>query len=255
MNKYCYIITEGPQDIAFLIKLLKSDGMQQVEKATQVDIFWKSLIPTKFPYKDDLNKQVPVPKFLEGNGLSIALQSATGESGLADTIEVDLKIISKTKLTGVGIILDADNIEPQKRFDQMKKELEKLDLDIPNQPGIVSTSGTRSGVFILPDNQSKGTLENILIECGERNYTQLMELSREYISKIDESKIKLSDLKKYKKPAGKNKAIIGIVSNILRPGRTLQVSLQDNNWIDNTTLQLDKIKSMKNFLNQIMNIN
>jgi hypothetical protein len=106
----------------------------------------------------------------------------------------------------------------------------------------------------LPGNQSKGTLENILIECGEHNYKQLIELSREYISKIDESKLKSGDLREIRKPAGKNKAIIGGVSNILKPGRTLQVSLQDNDWIDNRTVNLDKIKLVREFLCQILDI-
>ena len=61
-------------------------------------------------------------------------------------------------------------------------------------------------------------------------------------------------MKEIRKPAGKNKAIIGGVSNILKPGRTLQVSLQDNDWIDNRTVNLDKIKLVREFLCQILDV-
>jgi hypothetical protein len=61
-------------------------------------------------------------------------------------------------------------------------------------------------------------------------------------------------LKEIRKPAGKNKAIIGGVSNILKPGRTLQVSLQDNDWIDSQTINLAKIKLVRQFLCQILDI-
>jgi hypothetical protein len=57
-----------------------------------------------------------------------------------------------------------------------------------------------------------------------------------------------------RKPAGKSNALIGGVSNILKPGRTLQVSLQDNDWIDLRTIDLDKIKLARKFLGQILDI-
>ncbi|WP_373542306.1 DUF3226 domain-containing protein [Chamaesiphon sp.] len=256
MTKYCYLLTEGAQDIAFLIKLLKYQGIKQVEKRSKVDLFWNELIPKTFPYNDELNRQVPVPKFLEGDGLSIALQGAVGDTRLVNTIQEDLALIPQEQLFGIGIILDADNREPQGRFDTIKTELEelKLGLNISNTPGIITQLEVKLGIFVLPDNQSKGTLENILIECGNNNYRQLIELSQEYISKIDESELKSGDLREIRKPAGKNKAIIGSVSNILKPGRTLQVSLQDNDWIDNRTINLDKIKLVREFLCQILDI-
>jgi hypothetical protein len=256
VTKYCYLLTEGAQDITFLIKLLKYNGIKRIEQRSEVDIFWDELIPKTFPYKGELNKQVPVPKFLEGNGLSIALQGAIGDTRLVETIQEDLSIISLKKLMGVGLILDADNREPQERFDKIKIEIEKLQLglDMASNPGIVTQSEVKIGIFVLPDNQSKGTLENILIECGEYNYQQLIDLSRDYISRIDESKLKSGDLREIRKPTGKNKAIIGGVSNILKPGRTLQVSLQDNDWIDDRTVDLDKIKLVRKFLNQILDV-
>ena len=100
MTKYCYILTEGAQDIAFLIKLLKYDGMKQIEKRSNVDPFWNDLIPTTFPHNDELNRQVPVPKFLEGNGVSIALQGAVGDTQLVETIQEDLALLPSEKLLG-----------------------------------------------------------------------------------------------------------------------------------------------------------
>jgi hypothetical protein len=172
VTKYCYLLTEGAQDIAFLIKLLKYEGMKQIEKRSKVDPFWDELIPKTFPYNDELNRQIPVPKFLESTNLSIALQSAVGDTRLVNTIQEDLAVIPQEQLLGIGIILDADNREPQERFDKIKVEIENLHLglDISSSPGIVSQSEVRFGIFVLPDNQTKGTLENILIECGESNY-------------------------------------------------------------------------------------
>ena len=54
-----------------------------------------------------------------------------------------------------------------------------------------------------------------------------------------------------KKPAGKKKAIVSIISSILKPGKALQVSIQDNRWVDEKTIQLDSIKLVKKFLDEV----
>jgi hypothetical protein len=257
VTRYCYILTEGAQDVALLIKILSREGIKQIQKRSQVDSFWDELIPKTFPFNDELNKQVPVPKFLQSNDLSIAIQSAIGDTRLIGTLEEDFTLIAKEDLVGIGIILDADNCEAQTRFDKIRSEIYKrsLGVEIPSKCGIVSQAANRVGIFVLPDNRSTGTLENILIECGESNYPDLIEKSREYIKVIDHSKLKGDDLKELNKPAGENKAIVGIASNILKPGRTLQVSLQDNRWIDDTTINLPKIKALREFLMEVLGIN
>jgi hypothetical protein len=100
VTKYCYLLTEGAQDITFLIKLLKYQGIKQIEKRSKVDPFWEKLIPNTFPHNDELNRQVPVPKFLEGDGLSIALQGAVGDTRLVNTIQDR----SKCKRAANGIL-------------------------------------------------------------------------------------------------------------------------------------------------------
>jgi len=59
-------------------------------------------------------------------------------------------------------------------------------------------------------------------------------------------------LKEFNKPAGKKKAVISSISSILRPGYTLQVSIRDNRWIDPTTMELDSIKLVKKFLDEVI---
>jgi hypothetical protein len=254
MKKYFYFVTEGPQDIALIAKLLRYNKLKQIDEKSLVDPFWHRLIPSTFPHQDRLNQPVPVPRFLESSESSIALQSAIGETRLVKTLQEDFNTIELSAITGLAIILDSDKASPEERFAVIKKEIENLGLglNLPDKPGMVSTSFPLFGVFIFPDNTSTGTLENLLIECAEENYPNLVQLSREYIDKIDKSQLKSDDLRELRKPAGKNKAIVGGVSNILKPGRTLQVSLQDNNWIDDRTIDLPKIKSLRVFLDRVL---
>jgi hypothetical protein len=77
-------------------------------------------------------------------------------------------------------------------------------------------------------------------------------MSTNYVSGIDTNQLTNNDLKELNKAAGKNKALISSISSILRPGKALQVSIQDNRWIDEKTMVLDSIKLVKNFIDEVI---
>lgn len=116
MVRYCYIVVEGPQDVEFLIGLLKFYDLKRVIHLSSLDKFWETLIPTAYPLDGDLTKRVPVPSFVQNEQLSIALHSSIGITRIAQTIEESLKFIQVARLFSVGIFLDADDNEtPQER--------------------------------------------------------------------------------------------------------------------------------------------
>ena len=258
MVRYCYIVVEGPQDVEFLIGLLKFYDLKRVIHLSSLDKFWETLIPTAYPLDGDLTKRVPVPSFVQNEQLSIALHSSIGITRIAQTIEESLKFIQVARLFSVGIFADADYREtPQERFNKLITKLSDIDLPNllpPSQIGQVNNHSTRCGIFIAPNNREQGTLEDILLECAKINYPDLLNLSQTYIESIDRNQLTKKDLKYFKKPAGKKKAIISSISSILRPGKALQVSLQDNRWLDKQTLELESIKLIKNFLEQIIGL-
>jgi hypothetical protein len=258
MVRYCYIVVEGPQDVEFLIGLLKFYHLKRVRFLSSLDKFWETLIPKNYPLDDDLTKRVPVPYFVQNEQLSIALHSAIGDTRIAQTIEESLKFIQPSQLFSVGIFADADYREtPQERFNKLITKLSDIDLPNllpPSQIGQVNNHSPRCGIFIAPNNRDQGTLENILLECAKINYSDLLNLSQTYIESIDRNQLTKNDLEDFKKPAGEKKAIISSISSILRPGKALQVSLQDNRWLDEKILELESIKLIKNFLEQIIGL-
>ena len=129
MVRYCYIVVEGPQDVEFLIGLLKFYGLKRVIHLSSLDKFWETLIPKAYPLDDDLTKRVPVPSFVQNEQLSIALHSSIGITRIAQTIEESLNFIQPSQLFSVGIFLDADDNEtPQERFNKLIVCLSSLDL-------------------------------------------------------------------------------------------------------------------------------
>ena len=259
--KYCYLVTEVVHDIEFITKLIKKslNNLKRIQKRSEVDPFWDKLIPKTFPIDDDLLKRVPVPLFLQDNQYSIALHNARGIERIAGTLEESLCLINTSQLFSIGLVLDADEEEhPSARFEQLIQKLSSkinlIDLDSARLGEVEKEHKLRFGVFIIPNNQDSGTLENLLIECAAKNYSNLLKLAEEYIENIDRDKLESKDLKEIKKPAGRKKAIVSIISSVLKPGRAIQTSLQDNRWIDEKTLQLQNIILLKNFIADILGI-
>jgi hypothetical protein len=252
MVRYCYIVAEGPQDLEFLICLLKSYGLRRVTRLSLLDSFWKPLVPTTFPVDDDLMKRVPVPIFLQNTDLSVALHSAIGITRLSNTIEESLALIPVSKIFGIGLVLDADDSQtPQKRFEELASKLSLPGLLVPSVLGEVVKGSPRFGIFIMPNNLETGTLEDVLLQCAQVNYPDLLKLSMDYVSGIDTTQLNQDDLRELNKPAGKNKAVVSSISSILKPGKALQVSIQDNRWVDEQTMELESVKLARTFLDEI----
>jgi len=96
------------------------------------------------------------------------------------------------------------------------------------------------------------TARNLLLECANKNYPDLLNLATAYITAINVDQLTDKDVEEFKKPAGQNKAIISSISSILKPSKSLQVTLQDNRWIDANTMALDSMKRIKKFLEDII---
>ena len=63
------------------------------------------------------------------------------------------------------------------------------------------------------------------------------------------------DREELAKPAGTNKAVVASVASILPPGRAIQVSIQDNRWLrETTTLQLPRVRAVHDFLVNLLDL-
>lgn len=250
MTKYGYLVVEGPHDVEFVRGLLRPFGFHRVRLLKDLDPFWRPLVPTAFPHKDDLLKRVPVPLFLRSETHSIALHSAIGDSQLVDTIEESMALPKIGNAGAIGLILDSDKkVSAADRFANIRSLLQEKKFTLPGMPGEVSPGPPRLGAFVLPDNQSPGTLEDLLLECAKRVYPNLLVNARQHVDAAgSDMMLDDEDLKDFKKPAGKNKAIVGSIASILKPGKAIQVSIQDNRWLRDDALKLPKVKAVQTFL-------
>ena len=249
-RKYGYVVVEGPHDVEMVYRLLRPFGLSRVQFKADLDPFFHPLTEYEFPMDGDLMKRIPVPLFLQSDSHLVAVHAAIGDTRLIDTVEENALAIDHNQLTGVGIILDTDSTKsPSDRYAAVRDGLRAKNFPFPDDAGLLSATTPRFGAFVLPDNQAQGTLEDILLECGALVYPGLLSTATAHVdAAFQDQSLSSEDVKELRKPAGRNKAVIGSIASILRPGRAIQVSIQDNRWLRDAALAILRVQAVQDFL-------
>lgn len=255
MPKFHLFIVEGPHDSEFVARLLGYRGLRRVQQQGHVNPYWDNLIPKKYPAEGDLLRRHPVPLFLQNAEHAVAINVAVGESKILSKLEAALKLLDVSQLHSIGIVLDADTIEsPADRVRRLNSEWDNPDLIFPAVPGTVTAGMPRSGVFVLPDNTGQGILEDVLLRCAQLNYPTLLGSAKRHVEEFVRSPAEATaeDLNEIHRTSGQKKAIVASIVALLRPGRAVQVSIQDNRWLTDTALTLPEVASAISFLDALL---
>lgn len=255
MRKLGYLVVEGPHDVEFVCRLLKDlASLTRVAQQAQLESQLMPLIPRKFPHEGDLLKRVPVPAFLQNEDLAIAIHAAGGDSRIAESFQDTFRQVGPGEFSAVGAILDSDSKEtPEDRHSHLLDLLVDAPVTFPPQPGVVHTGSPRCGIYVLPDNKSLGTLEDLLLECSTAAYPEYLRLAKEFIAAAMPH-CPRSVFKDLHLPAGQKKALIGAIATLLRPGKAVQVSIQDNEWLGAESMKLDRLRQIAAFLGTLFDL-
>lgn len=257
------LIVEGPHDAEFAGRLLKGEGYARVTVADDLPEDWKKLIPTTFPKANRaLNQPHEVPQFrrrADNSSLVVTVISG-GDSKLASTLIATLDGLGRVP-PAIGIVLDDDTTpNPLVRHQNLLGLVATAaaganwPLTFPAQPGTVGVGASRSGIFVLPDNQGAGTLETLLLQAGQVAYPRLLEQATAFVNNLDVTGLTPKDVEAGVKPAGPSKQIMGVATAILRPGRTVAVSLQDNRWLEGAALQAPLVAGFRGWLHDLLEL-
>lgn len=255
MTRHVLLVVEGPHDEAFVAAILRTSlGLSPVRKVTELDAFWKRLVPTTFPYKGDLRRRVSVPQFYFGQEISVAVHVADGDSGLAIQGADSLSSLG-APVDAIGFVLDSDKKQAaSQRFEALQQDLlrhrEWLPM-VPTKLATIALGPPACGIFVLPDNETQGTLEDLLVQCAQVSYSAAFGKAQGYVAQVDPDSFEAGELKELEKNAGRRKAEVAALGAILKPGKSIQVSIQDNRWITEQTLQLPQVRAFAEFLIQL----
>lgn len=230
MPKFGYLVVEGPHDVEFAYRLLSPFGFSRVKMEQDLDELLRPLIPRSYSPDGDLQKRMPIPLFLRSTTHVIAVHSAIGDSRLVETVDETRETLELdgrfNELTGVGIMLDSDHEVPvKKRYSTICAAMQSKGFSLPATPGSISEVTPRFGVFVLPDNQSTGNLEDLLLESASLQYASLMPTARAHVDAAKACEGIRGDGEDLSKIPYYNKAIIGTIASVLRPGKAVQTSI------------------------------
>lgn len=86
----------------------------------------------------------------------------------------------------------------------------------------------KPAIFIEVDDLGMMPIES---DAASISYPELLELAEEYIN--DASKLQST----LKREQDRNKAKVGCIANVMKPGKANQVSIADNDWVSEKTLK------------------
>jgi hypothetical protein len=260
-----YIIAEGPQDAAVAGKILRKRIAQlnPISLRNEVDSFWDNLIPTTFPSlnTDDEPEfgRVRVPDFFQNSNSSVAIQTAGGLTQLVTMLCDDLKNLNQIP-DSIGIIIDADNDEVNKTYSDVVAAIRagRQDLNFHEHPGHLVAGPPKVGLFVLPNNSDRGTLEDTMLECAAFAYPQLLPIAETAVTSVSNSLaaeanwLKRPERDDFGKPFGPNKARVSVIGAILKPTYAISNTYRQHYWITEDTLQLPKLGMLTTFLTELV---
>lgn len=237
------IVTEGITDQAAIAKVLRvGRNFGEIEKrgsARNLDPFWRPLFPQAYPVNDDYYERPALPRILALGDLSVAVHSCGGNDRLFTEFPVFLD-----KTTGLldgldflGIVVDADGKDSAVRMTRAAGAFRQLFAFPPDvsraQACSASRPGFRTGVFVVPDAARKGVLETLLIEAGGREYAAELQAAGELQARFPNAA--------WRRKWGaanfeREKSLVGIVTALLKPGKTAAVTIEANDWITPSTV-------------------
>jgi hypothetical protein len=242
MNRnYAIIGVEGPQDQAFLGKVLKFIGFQSFDgQESKLEPFWHNFIP-HYPRQGNLYKRLDMPSILLTETLSVAIYSGEG-SNLGRHLRATFANHPeyKTDIVAFGIVADSDNKHPDTVAQNYCQQFQNDFPGFPNQAGICQSGPPRTGIYVLPNNQNEGVLDSLLCECGNIVYPELMNCAIAYLNGLSEEQ------KNHWGPFDDKKALVATVVSVLKPGKTNTTSIADNNWVSKETQQ--QVPALANFI-------
>lgn len=263
-TRFSVIVSEGIHDVMAVVKILTLKGFSEITGMDQIPEAFHRIIRQQYPWQNDGRKltwTVSHPSFMTKDNYWVLVSNAGGKTELANNLKSILATFPKSftdaALRSTALLADAD----QKNASEKRAELfgqladafkgeENFGFD-PSAPGQIRRFETMKpfDVYIFPDDQGSGTLEEVLLDGARRAYPELLAEAERYIAYAKG----LPYAKELRENFNDRKAVVGVIANALRPGRANQASIHDNKWFTAGTLaNLPLHQSLSGFLDSIL---
>lgn len=263
-----FLLVEGPHDAEFMARLLKQRGFEQRIRLSAIPQRFHDLFPAKYPATEEtpLIDRHPVPGFYQNaDQWLITLVGGGAKSSITLAAALRSARIAGFSPDAIGVFIDQDQEstpeDARGRFiDEFSKEEDlPVTLDFTITPGTVVQGQPRVGLFVLPDNQNTGALEDLLLDCGEANYKSLKDKAQAFRDDaLLNGLLSADDLREYGQAGGQKhiskqkKAWVSAMGAMLLPAAAIQNSIRKNRWLTGPALDLPRIQSVQQFLDDLI---
>ncbi|OQX21368.1 MAG: hypothetical protein BWK80_33620 [Desulfobacteraceae bacterium IS3] len=221
MQKIVFVLCEGPHDVAFLYRILKTIGFKNytekikdfpppindfiVSSVKQIDI-------NEMKLDDIRNRPIPSEAVFKDESLFL-LYSVHGDSKkpvrkgiiekISQWIPYDSDGISPLESINLSVLyfFDADQKGILRRLDEVKQEL--AEFGCPISPDYFRQNGSihiinkiTYGAYIFAKDDDKGKLEDILVPMMKADNQEIFDKATEYLQLKDDSRLKKLEIKK-----------------------------------------------------------
>lgn len=260
-SSFSVVVTEGIHDVASIGKILQLKGFQEAKSIEVIPDCLKNIIPKQYPFEGtELSRRVPYPSFFYCGDYWILVSNAGGDAKLINNLKGILRTPRRkdiiSKLCGAAVLADADVRTAADRRSELQKQLVdelwgvddiEFDLSVPSHIMLYEVTKPFE-MYIFPDNHGIGTLERILLQGAQAEYSDLLQAANRYI----ECAKGLPCGRALKNFDGE-KAVVGAIVSVLKPGKAPQASFHDNNWFTISSLaNLPLHQSLSSFIDVII---
>ena len=241
---FALLITEGVHDVNALIRILTIKGYRELQSANEVPGSLSVLIPRHYPLGKErqLNRIVPHPAFLEKDGSYLVISNANGESRLGSNLSYLIELLrdeERESLQCIAIVADTDTYTVETRqseiMDQIRSSMEPvptINMASPQSGELIyNNQNIPLYMFLFPNNREQGTLETVLLLGADAKYPDLLREATKY---IDFAKVSYPDRLTQSAP---QKATVGVISNVLRPGAANHISIRHDEWFTEESIR------------------
>lgn len=265
------VLCEGPHDVAFLSKLIRTIGFK-VKDTTRLsdypeplnDIFLQEVKKSNFEelaFNELRNYLLPMTTLSNGdNWFMFYALGGDSRSDLRDkillnhfdqnTMEGEIQLLPEDTDLSLVYFFDADKEGVDSRIQKINSELTKVveEVKFENNGQIISIGKISLGCYIFSElEKTTGKLEDVVLPVMKLHNEVIFEAAEEYL------KAHYSQERDKKKGFEFSKATIGIVGQLQKSGMTNQVIIGQTDYITKEKLKNDqKCKEILDFFNKLL---
>ena len=292
MQKIVFVLCEGPHDVAFLYRMLRTIGFLNYTAKIKdfpypINNFIKEFVERigidEMKLEEIRSRPIP-SEALQKNDMLWLLYSVHGDSKKSVRKEIITRISAFIPPDSDGIIpsgiedhslsilyfFDADEKGVDRRLEEIKQELSEflgrqLAIDYFQQNGSLHTINSITyGAYIFAKDNKNGRLEDILLPLMRQDNQEIFDKAEEYLQLKDDGRLKKLEIEKdngnikEERSGGKMKfdlpkSLICVAGQLQNSGKSNAVIIKDCDYLTLTKIQTSqKCQEIIQFFKKIL---